>query len=59
MFDIALLLSNPGARYRELVTEVPVIEDGRILPPEGPGPGTKLLPGLDRRKDAHVTVSRR
>ena len=44
--------------YRELVTEVPVIDDGWILPPEGPGLGTELLPGLDRRKDAHVTVSR-
>ena len=44
--------------YRELVTNVPVIENGWILPPEGPGLGTELLPGLDRRKDAHVTVSR-
>ena len=45
--------------YRELVTEIPVIENGWILPPEGPGLGTELVPDLDRRKDAHVTVSRR
>ena len=44
--------------YRELMTEVPVIEDGWILPPEGVGLGTELLPGLDRREDAHVVVSR-
>ena len=44
--------------YRELVTATPVIENGWILPPEGPGLGTELLPDLDRRKDAHVAVSR-
>ena len=44
--------------YRELVTETPVTENGWILPPEGPGLGTELLSGPDRRKDAHVTVSR-
>ncbi len=32
--------------YRDLVTELPVIEDGYIRPPEGPGLGTELLPGL-------------
>jgi L-alanine-DL-glutamate epimerase-like enolase superfamily enzyme len=32
--------------YRDLVTELPVIEDGRIRPPEGPGLGTELQPGL-------------
>ena len=34
--------------YRELVTAVPVIENGWILPPEGPGLGTELLPDLER-----------
>ena len=45
--------------HRELVTEIPVVEDGWILPPEGMGIGTELLPDLDRRKDAHVAVRRR
>ena len=31
--------------YRELVTHVPAVENGWILPPEGPGLGTDLLPG--------------
>ncbi len=44
--------------YRELVTRIPVIENGWILPPEGPGLGTELLPDLHERKDAHVVVSR-
>ena len=44
--------------YRELVTATPVIDNGWILPPEGPGLGTELLPDLDRRKDAHVVISR-
>ena len=30
--------------YRELVTATPVIDNGWILPPEGPGLGTELLP---------------
>jgi L-alanine-DL-glutamate epimerase-like enolase superfamily enzyme len=45
--------------YRELVTAVPAIEDGWILPPQGPGLGTELLPGLRDRADAHVSVSGR
>ena len=40
------------------MTATPVIENGWILPPEGPGLGTELLPDLERRKDAHVTTSR-
>ena len=38
--------------YRELVTELPVIADGHIAPPPGPGLGTELLPGLVTRPDA-------
>jgi len=43
--------------YRELVTEVPTIADGYIVPPEGPGLGTDLQPGLERRSDASTVVS--
>ncbi len=45
--------------YRELVTVVPDIVDGHILPPGGPGLGTELLPGLRDRRDASVLVSGR
>jgi L-alanine-DL-glutamate epimerase-like enolase superfamily enzyme len=40
--------------YRDLVTELPVIEDGRIAPPEGPGLGTELQPAL--RESERVTT---
>lgn len=43
--------------YKELVTELPVIADGYISPPEGPGLGTELLPDLHRRSDAHLQTS--
>jgi galactonate dehydratase len=44
--------------YRELVTELPPIEQGQIRAPEGPGLGLELLPGLDRREDAIRRASR-
>ena len=40
--------------YKELVTEIPRIEDGYIYPMEGPGLGTKLLPDIAKRADATV-----
>jgi L-alanine-DL-glutamate epimerase-like enolase superfamily enzyme len=43
--------------YRELVTEVPRIEDGYVYPLEGPGLGTALLPEVLERQDAHIEVS--
>ena len=43
--------------YRELVTELPAVRDGYVTPPPGPGLGTKLLPDLPRRPDAHVRFS--
>ena len=42
--------------YRDLVTELPVIEKGFVLPMAGPGLGTKLLP--ETRKRAAVKESR-
>jgi galactonate dehydratase len=43
--------------YRELVTEVPRIEDGYVYPLEGPGLGTALLPEVLERPDARVEVT--
>jgi L-alanine-DL-glutamate epimerase-like enolase superfamily enzyme len=44
--------------YRELVTEVPRVEDGWVYPLTGPGLGTELLPEVTSRPDAVVRVSR-
>lgn len=43
--------------YRELVTELPPIENGMIRPLTGPGIGTELAPGLAARPDAVVRSS--
>jgi L-alanine-DL-glutamate epimerase-like enolase superfamily enzyme len=44
--------------YRELVTELPVVKDGMISLGDRPGLGLELLPGLDKRPDAIVRVSK-
>ena len=44
--------------YPTLVTQLPPVKDGHISAPPGPGLGTKLQPGLAKRKDAIVRVSR-
>jgi len=44
--------------YRELVSEVPRVEDGWVYPLTGPGLGTELLPDVPTRPDAVVRVSR-
>lgn len=43
--------------YRELVTNVPTIENGYVLPMEGPGLGTELLPAVFERSDLTVRRS--
>src|ERR687893_420328 len=43
--------------YKELVTKVPEVSEGHVSPPEGPGLGTELLPGLGERPDAHLVTS--
>ena len=43
--------------YTELVTDLPIIENGFASLPAKPGLGTDLLPGLDQRPDAHVRVT--
>jgi L-alanine-DL-glutamate epimerase-like enolase superfamily enzyme len=40
--------------YKELLTELPRMEGGQIHPMTGPGLGTRLQPGIARRKDAKV-----
>ena len=44
--------------YRELVTELPHIENGRISVSDKPGLGLELLPDLHKRPDATVRESR-
>jgi L-alanine-DL-glutamate epimerase-like enolase superfamily enzyme len=43
--------------YTELVTDLPLIENGYASLPNKSGLGTELLPGLMDRPDAHVRVS--
>jgi galactonate dehydratase len=43
--------------YSELVTELPSITAGWMVPPTGPGLGTELLPELTKRADAKTRVS--
>ena len=40
--------------YRELVTELPRIEDGHVYPMAGPGLGTRLRPELFDRPGVRV-----
>jgi L-alanine-DL-glutamate epimerase-like enolase superfamily enzyme len=40
--------------YADLVTDLPTIHGGYTRPPEGPGIGTRLQPGLKDRADAIV-----
>jgi len=44
--------------YAELLTELPVLDRGFISAPPGAGLGVELVPGLERRRDATVRVSR-
>jgi galactonate dehydratase len=43
--------------YRELVTELPAVEQGRVRPPGGPGLGTALRPEVLEREDVHIRTS--
>ena len=43
--------------YKELVTELPAIEDGHALPMQGPGLGTDLQPAVFQRPDLTVRRS--
>lgn len=46
-----------GGWFSEVSTALPVIEDGYVRPPEGPGLGMELLPDIRRRPDAVVRKS--
>lgn len=66
MASLHLALSSPNAIfqevvrafittfYRDLVTELPVLDKGFLLPPTGAGLGTALSPGLKQREDSIV-----
>ncbi len=43
--------------YKELVTELPKVVNGHVLPMEGPGLGTELLPSVFERADLMTRVS--
>jgi L-alanine-DL-glutamate epimerase-like enolase superfamily enzyme len=43
--------------YADLVTELPVFENGTLRPPEGPGLGLALQPDLTKRPGVMVRVS--
>ncbi len=43
--------------YKELVTDVPRIENGFVYPMEGPGLGTELVPAFFERSDLTTRVS--
>jgi len=43
--------------YTELVTDLPIIQNGYASLPGKPGLGTELLPGLEKRSDAFVRVT--
>ena len=45
--------------YKELVTELPIVENGMIRLNDKPGLGLELLPDLHKRPDAVVRVSKR
>ena len=44
--------------YRDLVTEVPPIENGSITVPSGPGLGLELMPDIEKRFNATVRISK-
>jgi L-alanine-DL-glutamate epimerase-like enolase superfamily enzyme len=43
--------------YRDLVTVLPELQDGHVLPPRGPGLGTTLLPDVEGRPGVVVRRS--
>jgi L-alanine-DL-glutamate epimerase-like enolase superfamily enzyme len=43
--------------YRDIATELPLIEDGFITPTSTPGMGLDLVPGFTKRADATVRRS--
>jgi L-alanine-DL-glutamate epimerase-like enolase superfamily enzyme len=46
-----------GGWYRDILTDLPVVERGAVRPPSGPGLGTRLLPGFAEREGVTVRSS--
>ncbi len=43
--------------YKEVATALPIVENGQVRPPEGPGLGMELLPDIRKRPDAVVRTT--
>jgi L-alanine-DL-glutamate epimerase-like enolase superfamily enzyme len=43
--------------YRDVLTDLPRVEDGYVAPPSGPGLGTRLQPDFARRPGVVVRAS--
>ena len=43
--------------YKDVTTTLPIVENGLVRPPQGPGLGMELLPDIRSRKDAIVRKS--
>jgi L-alanine-DL-glutamate epimerase-like enolase superfamily enzyme len=43
-----------GGWFNEVATALPIMENGYVRPPEGPGLGMELIPDLCKRPDAVV-----
>ncbi len=41
--------------YTEVMTALPIVENGMVRPPDGPGLGVELLPDIKGRSDAQTT----
>ena len=46
-----------GGWFNEVATALPIMENGYVRPPEGPGLGMELLPDITKRPDAVVRRS--
>jgi len=44
--------------YGEIVTQLPPLANGMITAPAGPGLGTELQPGIRKRSDARIRISK-
>ena len=44
--------------YKELVTELPVVKNGMVTIGATPGLGLELIPGLEKRHDAVLRITK-
>jgi galactonate dehydratase len=53
-----LVRSYYATWYRDIVTEMPKLENGIMYPLTGPGLGTQLQPEMLKRKDAKIRTTK-